>query len=97
VGALECSPIALTVAVEPGTYWLVVAPSAADDLAACGARYTARATQTTPCLVDYATFHACLTGPGGGLLPDCQPADLDTDNDVDLRDFTAFAQAFGSQ
>jgi hypothetical protein len=94
VGALECSPIALTVAVEPGTYWLVVAPAAADDLAACGARYTARATGTTPCLVDYAAFYACLTGPGGGLLPGCQPADLDTDNDVDLKDFAAFTQVF---
>ncbi|MFH0980141.1 MAG: S8 family serine peptidase [Planctomycetota bacterium] len=45
-------------------------------------------------LGDYATFHDCLTGPGGGILPGCAPADLDTDVDVDLGDFTAFQAAF---
>ena len=41
-------------------------------------------------LDDYANFPDCLTGPGGGILPDCDPFDLDADGDVDLQDFGGF-------
>jgi hypothetical protein len=40
--------------------------------------------------VDYATFYDGLTGPAGGLLPGCEPADLDTDSHVDLKDFAGY-------
>jgi len=39
--ALECGTATLAVAVEPGTYWLVIEPSVFTDSAACPARYTA--------------------------------------------------------
>ena len=47
-------------------------------------------------LGDHAAFAACLTGPGGGILPDCDSADLDADGDVDLEDFTEFIRLFGT-
>jgi hypothetical protein len=45
-------------------------------------------------LDDYSEFANCLTGPGGGLLPGCEPADMDLDQDVDLSDVTWFQRAF---
>ncbi len=36
---------------------------------------------------DFAMFAPCITGPGGGVHPDCEPGDIDLDNDVDLDDF----------
>lgn len=42
-------------------------------------------------LDDYAGFHDCLGGPGGGLLqPACECFDFDGDGDVDLFDFAEF-------
>lgn len=96
VGAFECSPISLTAAVEPGVYWLIVAPAEDDDLATCGAPYTVLATQTTPCpddLMAYTEFFACLTGPDGDLLPGCHHGDFDGDSDVDLDDFAVYQGA----
>ncbi len=40
---------------------------------------------------DFQAFAGCMTGPDGGLLPACAPADADLDNDVDLADFAIFA------
>lgn len=107
-GAFECSPISLSVQVQPGTYWLVVAAIEADDLAQCGAHYVATATQVmlNPADMDgdhdvdhddYALFFGCLTGPDGGLDPGCVAATFDADCDVDLRDFAGFTQAFTSR
>ena len=45
-------------------------------------------------LADYFVLSGCITGPSGGLLPDCQCADLDEDGDVDLKDFTLFQVVF---
>ena len=45
-------------------------------------------------LSDYAAFAACLTGPGGGLLLDCDVFDFDEDNDVDVGDFAVFQRSF---
>lgn len=43
-------------------------------------------------LSDFATFHTCLTGPGGSLSIECLCYDTDASGSVDLRDF-ARAQA----
>jgi len=45
-------------------------------------------------LGDYTDFDGCLTGPGGGIPPDCEGADLDGDLDVDVDDFAEFAIRF---
>jgi hypothetical protein len=45
-------------------------------------------------LTDYAVLRGCLTGPGGGILPGCDGADLNDDGDVDLRDAGVFQSAF---
>lgn len=45
-------------------------------------------------LSDFAQFPACMTGPDGGLLPDCELFDLDGDGDVDARDGWLFQAAF---
>jgi len=47
--------------------------------------------------VDYDDLTAladCLTGPRGGVFPDCGTLDFDGDDDVDLADVAAFQQAF---
>ena len=41
-------------------------------------------------LQDHRSFVDCLTGPDGGLLPNCAVFDFDIDMDVDLADFEAF-------
>lgn len=45
-------------------------------------------------LFDFELFQACVTGPNGGLLPDCHFFDFDLDLDVDLIDFYWFELAF---
>ncbi len=45
-------------------------------------------------LFDYEQFLECVTGPGGGLLPDCEAFDFNADNDVDLADQGRFQRAF---
>jgi serine-aspartate repeat-containing protein C/D/E len=45
-------------------------------------------------LDDLEKFVGCLTGPGGGLLFECECVDLDGDVDVDLTDFAVFQTAF---
>lgn len=47
-------------------------------------------------LNDYACFHDCLIGPGGGVLPGCELADIDGDGDVDLADFKDFQVLSGA-
>ncbi len=39
---------------------------------------------------DTAFLADCLTGPAAPLSPDCPPADLDDDGDVDLADYAAY-------
>ncbi len=38
-------------------------------------------------LDDFSSFAGCMGGPGGGLAAGCGCADLDCDNDADVRDF----------
>ncbi len=46
-------------------------------------------------LDDYVVLSMCFTGPAGSALPpECEPADLDDDRDVDLFDGAAFQRAF---
>jgi hypothetical protein len=104
-GGVECTLVSPNVMVEPGTYWLVVGPPTADDLAQCGAQYVATAIQATLNpgdmdgdgdveLDDYAGFLDCVTGPAGGLELGCEPADADADCDADLADFAIFQTVF---
>ena len=54
---------------------------------------------TKDCMVgieDYLAFANCMTGPGNGPIPaNCWTADLDFDDDVDLRDHALFQPKFG--
>ena len=45
-------------------------------------------------LADWSLMAGCLTGPDGGLPPDCSAFDLDADGDVDLVDHRLFQQLF---
>ncbi len=50
---------------------------------------------------DFAALEPCLSGPGGGAGPGCDPAvfargDQDADDDLDVRDFAAWAPHFGA-
>jgi hypothetical protein len=46
-------------------------------------------------LTDYAAWHGCVTGPGGGpYAPGCEALDAENDGDVDLYDFVEFQTAF---
>ncbi len=49
--AFECDDLEVSASVEPGTYWLVIAPWAFTDTSACGARYTGTA-GPAPCPAD---------------------------------------------
>jgi len=47
-------------------------------------------------LDDHKVFASCLSGPDGGLIaPECECADTDLDDDVDLKDFTTLQRVFG--
>lgn len=47
-------------------------------------------------LTDYEFFADCSTGPNGGpVTPECEPADLEGDDDVDVRDYARFQRRFG--
>lgn len=41
---------------------------------------------------DIGVFGGCTTGPDGTAAPDCTPADVDADGDVDLADFAELQQ-----
>jgi len=46
-------------------------------------------------LYDFATFEACMSGPGVGVFePPCICFDLDGDGDVDIEDAGAFQRSF---
>jgi hypothetical protein len=45
-------------------------------------------------LSDYVNFPACMTGPEGGVLTDCEIFNFDNDNDVDLGDYAEFMADF---
>ncbi len=47
-------------------------------------------------LADYAALPACMAGPEGALLADCDVFDFDSDTDVDLYDFACFQVVFGT-
>ncbi|MHC4063147.1 MAG: hypothetical protein ACYSUI_01395 [Planctomycetota bacterium] len=46
-------------------------------------------------LDDHALFFDCMTGPGGGMLTGCDPADIDGDLDTDTADLAMFQSVFG--
>ena len=46
-------------------------------------------------LNDYAAFFGCLSGPSGGIGPNCGVFNTDADDDIDLIDYQAFQLAFG--
>ena len=98
VVADPCDEVELVEPLQPGRYWLVVGPFGTNDLAFCGARYTARVTTMQSCpgdsdgdgdvdLDDYAAFVDCVSGPGGGIIGGCELFDGDDDLDIDLHDF----------
>lgn len=43
---------------------------------------------------DWRWFSLCLSGPWGGIAPECAAADIDLDGDVDLRDVQRFLNHF---
>lgn len=45
-------------------------------------------------LVDFGSFHPCVSGPDGTAAPDCTCYDLDRDNDVDLADIAELQLTF---
>ncbi|MCH7490167.1 MAG: right-handed parallel beta-helix repeat-containing protein [Gemmatimonadetes bacterium] len=45
-------------------------------------------------LLDFERYLACITGPGGGQLPECESSDLDADDDTDFDDFAVFQLTF---
>ncbi len=45
-------------------------------------------------LNDTEQFQACVSGPGGGIAPECATFDFDGDGDVDNADFRLFQLAF---
>ncbi|MCA9253430.1 MAG: hypothetical protein KDA54_20045, partial [Phycisphaerales bacterium] len=45
-------------------------------------------------LADYARFADCVSGPSGGQGPNCGCFDLDSDGDIDARDFAEFQLSF---
>ncbi|HNO77473.1 MAG TPA: hypothetical protein PKN33_05375 [Phycisphaerae bacterium] len=45
-------------------------------------------------LYDYRRFSECASGPAGGIGTDCACFDLDSDGDVDARDFAEFQKSF---
>ncbi len=59
--------------------WLRAAPQPGD----CDENFTVN-------LLDYATFAACLSGPGSPGGSGCACGDLDDDNDTDMRDYLSF-------
>jgi len=48
-------------------------------------------------LDDFASFAACMQGPGTAVGAECQCADSDEDDDVDLLDFARMQEAFTGQ
>ncbi|RJP34582.1 MAG: hypothetical protein C4547_10590 [Phycisphaerales bacterium] len=48
-------------------------------------------------LFDYSSFASCADGPRQRVRPECRPADLDGDRDVDLEDVTRFQRRFGQE
>ncbi len=104
----ECDPLEITVPVNAGTYWLVVGPLAATDLAACGKRYTAVVLNANAPpgdgngdgnvdLFDLDLWNACLASPGSTAPPACLVFDFDGDQDVDWADNAVFQQLFGGR
>ncbi len=45
-------------------------------------------------LDDFSHWGECMTGPNGGILPDCDRFDFQPDTDVDLEDFGGFQLRF---
>lgn len=47
-------------------------------------------------LVDFSNWSGCMTGPVPPIVgPRCRVFDFESDGDVDLRDYAAFAAGFG--
>ena len=45
-------------------------------------------------LFDYGMFVGCMTGPGGGVPPECIVFDMNADGAVNLLDFAVLQSAF---
>lgn len=102
----ECEPVTASAFLGQGIYWLVVTPVGFNDLAQCGAHYTATLTLGSACPADldgdgdvdkfdYAAFQVCFTGPDAGPVEsDCTSVDFDQDDDVDMSDWGAFQRAY---
>ena len=95
VGTLECEPASLSLSVDAGTYWLVVAAIAFTDESVCGAAYTATASIACPAdldgdgvvnVVDFLVLLAEWGGPGG---------DINGDGTTDILDFLLLLANWG--
>jgi len=95
----ECLDVAISAAVEPGPYWVVIAPNAFTDSATCGAAYTL--SLTTPACdgdidgdgsVGFPDLLAILAA--WGPCPGC-PEDIDGDSNVGLTDLLTVLSAWG--
>ncbi|MGD2108853.1 MAG: hypothetical protein PVI86_05615 [Phycisphaerae bacterium] len=67
--------------LEAGTY--VVKASLVDNTVQVSGLMDA----CTLVVIDNTIFADCMMGPAVGVLPDCEPADLNADDVVDLRDY----------
>ena len=45
-------------------------------------------------LIDFQSFHSCVSGPRGGATPGCNCYDIDEDGDIDLSDVASFQRTF---
>jgi hypothetical protein len=97
--AEPCAVLRLDATVEPGTYWMVVAPAAFSDSAACGTEYTATLGADQTCLGD-------VDGSGAVDVQDLvavvlawgssdPAADVNGDGTVDVQDLVAVIVAWG--
>jgi len=98
----ECETNVVAASVAPGRYWLVVAPWAFTDSAACGARYVGTVTLDPYCAgdvdgsgdVDVVDLLALL-GAWGPCPAPC-PEDVDQDGVVDVKDLLIVLGSWGA-
>ncbi len=98
--AFECDDVDAVADVGPGRYWLVIAPWAFTDSAACGARYTASVFLLGGCtpdldgdgLINAADLAILLSAWGDN--PGA-PADLNDDGVVDAADLALLLAEWG--
>lgn len=98
----SCEVGVLSIAVNPGRYWIVVAGRTFNDISACGARYVLRIPRLPSCAPgdvladgvidgeDVQPFVECLLA-GMTAAGDCLCADMDGYNGLTSDDVAAFA------